>query len=217
MLVSGSVDIHSRFCFPDSCPTVSRNQKLWRNAPKVNYVHARSKKNTQMITQPLALSKWVWFIVQWCPMFWSLLSQDLLGGGLNYVSYFHHRKIGEEKTNTRFDAAYWFPNGWLNKPTKPTNQPTNQHDRFIWTFFLAFFWLQLWTTFEWGGCRLSTASGSVSRWGVWRLMFFQMFWVWETEKMDADWGEVSKSDLTIYVVQLSTYLLHVYCNIKRVE
>ena len=25
--------------------------------------------------------------------------------------------------------------------------------RFIWACFLAFFWLQLWTTFEWGGCR----------------------------------------------------------------
>lgn len=24
---------------------------------------------------------------------------------------------------------------------------------FIWACFLAFFWLQLWTTFEWGGCR----------------------------------------------------------------
>ncbi|CAK9008693.1 unnamed protein product [Durusdinium trenchii] len=24
---------------------------------------------------------------------------------------------------------------------------------FIWCFFLGFFWLQLWTTFEWGGCR----------------------------------------------------------------
>ncbi|CAJ1393321.1 unnamed protein product [Effrenium voratum] len=24
---------------------------------------------------------------------------------------------------------------------------------FIWSFFLGFFWLQLWTTFEWGGCR----------------------------------------------------------------
>ena len=24
---------------------------------------------------------------------------------------------------------------------------------FIWCFFLAFFWLQLWSTFEWGGCR----------------------------------------------------------------
>jgi len=60
---------------------------------------------------------------------------------LNYGSYFHHPKIGEEETKTRFDAAILISK-WMakRKQQNKTNQPTNQ-PVFVPGLFGPFSWL----------------------------------------------------------------------------